>query len=223
MYHFVDKAEIKQFKSTSSRILECTRDYLKEEYGIIGQFALVGSGRRNLVTQNGNGLYDLDYNLQVVKMPDKYWANLGLFKETVRTALNKTVKGTHFVDGRDSTSVITTLWFNDKPNVKAGIDVAILAQNPEGTWCRLIHNKSLSLYGSQGQYTWCEVPSSKDVAKKDHEIKNYGQWKQVRDVYLDLKNLYFERQDLNHPSFVCYVEAVNQVYYQLFGKGGNRR
>lgn len=38
--------------------------------------------------------------------------------------------------------------------------------------------------------------------------------------YLEKKNMYLLRQDHNHPSFVVYVEAVNEVYSRYFNRGG---
>ena len=30
--------------------------------------------------------------------------------------------------------------------------------------------------------------------------------------YEKIKNMYLVRNDYNHPSFICYIEAVNNVY-----------
>ena len=38
--------------------------------------------------------------------------------------------------------------------------------------------------------------------------------------YLEKKNMYLSWQDRNHPSFVVYVEAVNEVYNRYFNRGG---
>ena len=48
------------------------------------------------------------------------------------------------------------------------------------------------------------------------KLKEYNLWKEVRDTYLDKKNMYLRRQDKNHPSFNIYIEAVNEVYYKTF-------
>lgn len=45
-------------------------------------------------------------------------------------------------------------------------------------------------------------------------------WQEVRDRYLEMKNMYLSWQDRNHPSFVVYVEAVNEVYNRYFNRGG---
>ena len=40
-------------------------------------------------------------------------------------------------------------------------------------------------------------------------------WEEVREKYLDKKNMYLKRNDHYHPSFVCYIEAVNEIYSKL--------
>lgn len=214
MFELVDFSEVRRYRSICSEILTEVRDTLREENGIVTQFTLVGSGARNLVTRNGDGPYDLDYNLYIVNMPEHYWNDLADFKDKVRQALNHAVQETAFSDGSDSTSVLTALLhFKDTPDLQFSFDIAILAQNENGTWCRLIHNKNARGFGPSGQYTWCEIPRSKDVREKARIIKSDGKWQQVREKYVELKNLYLQRNDKNHPSFICYVEAVNEIYH----------
>ena len=105
-----------------------------------------------------------------------------------------------------NTSPITVNYDGD---VEFKFDIAILGKNSQGNLCRLIHNK---WYGT---YNWCEVPSSKNVRAKADKLKKLGMWNEVRDTYEELKNLYLRRGDRDHPSFVVYVEAVNQVYQTI--------
>lgn len=82
-----------------------------------------------------------------------------------------------------------------------------------------IHNKNVYALGLD-QYTWNEVPRSHQVKDKADELKEAGLWQEVRDRYLEMKNMYLSWQDRNHPSFVVYVEAVNEVYNRYFNRGG---
>ena len=83
----------------------------------------------------------------------------------------------------------------------------------------MIHNKNVYALGLD-QYTWNEVPRSHQVKDKADELKEAGLWQEVRDRYLEIKNMYLSWQDRNHPSFVVYVEAVNEVYNRYFNRGG---
>lgn len=211
MYDYVTKNEVSRYRYSCANDLMQLRDVLREDYGINSSFTLVGSGASNLVTVNGNGYYDLDYNLHILSMHDKYLKNLKQLKDIIRTELNKIV-GVAFSDAKDSRSVLTSiLHFKDSPKVKFSFDIAILTQNRNGDWCRLIHNKQ------NGQYTWNEVKNSNKIKQKATIIKQERLWEEVRDRYIELKNYYLKRnQENTHPSFVTYTEAVNEIYYQYF-------
>ena len=218
-YEFVRESEAKQYRSDCSYVLKETCELLKKK-GISAQFSLVGSGARNMITKDGNGPYDLDYNLLVMKADDAY-RDLRLLKNTIRNALNKAVGGKFFSDAQDSTSCLTALlhFFKDAPNVEFSFDVAITTKNKNGNYMRLIHNKNVYALGWD-QYTWNEVPNSHQVKDKADKLKEKRVWQEVRDKYLEKKNMYLSWQDHNHPSFVVYVEAVNEVYNKYFNGGG---
>ena len=211
-YEFVYESEAKRYRSDCSRTLKKTYELLRAK-GISAQFTLVGSGARNMITRNGDGLYDLDYNLLIMKAEERYWNDLRLLKETVRNALNRAERREFFSDAQDSTSCLTALLhFKDTPNVEFSFDVAIIAKNRNGNYMRLIHNKPWN------QYTWNEVPHSHQVKGRADELKDAGLLEEVRIRYLRLKNMYLSRQNQNHPSFVVYVEAVNEVYNERFNR-----
>lgn len=149
-----------------------------------------------------------------IKRDDEY-RDPRLLKDTIRNALNKAVGGKFFSDAQDSTSCLTALLhFKDTPNVEFSFDVAIIKKNTNGNYMRLVHNKPWN------QYTWNEVPRSHQVKDRADDIKEEGLWQEVRDKYLEKKNMYLSWQDHNHPSFVVYVEAVNEVYNRYFNRGG---
>ena len=206
MYEYVTDAEVSEYRSYCAEVLTELRDRLLDK-DINTQFILVGSGARNMVMRNGNGPFDLDYNLRILDMPDTYWNNLRSLKDLVRNELNYIVRHTWFSDGKDLTSVITAILRNGA-GVEFKFDIAIIAENDEGNLCRLIHDKRVW----PERFYWNEVPKSHDVKAKADVIKKKGKWGDVRDKYYDLKNMYLERQDYDHPSFVCYIEAVNAIY-----------
>ena len=218
-YEFVYESETKRYRSDCSDVLKKTCELLKEK-GISAQFSLIGSGARNMITRNGDGPYDLDYNLSIMRAEERYWSDLRLLKETVRNALNWAERNEFFSDAQDSASCLTAiLYFEKSPDIKFKFDVAITTKNKNGNYMRLIHNKNVYALGLD-QYTWNEVPNSHQVKDKADEIKEEGLWQEVRDRYLEKKNMYLSRQDRNHPSFVVYVEAVNEVYNRYFNRGG---
>lgn len=83
----------------------------------------------------------------------------------------------------------------------------------EGGRSKLIHDKK------QGEFIWNQIRDSGDLDKKVAMIKKGGRWMDVRNAYLKLKNDYLSGGDRHHPSFIVYIQAVNQIYYAM--KTGN--
>ena len=92
------------------------------------------------------------------------------------------------------------------------LNIAIVAEGREGTWFRLIHEKTgIRQYD---RWFWNEGPQSKGLNDKVDWLKDNHLWLEVRETYLTKKNLYLSRGDRNHPSFNCYIEAVNEVFHK---------
>lgn len=213
MYKFVTASEIKPYRDVCSEVLWNACAILLEE-GISAQFTLVGSGAKNFVTRNGNAKYDLDYNLEIVKAPDNYWDNLRYLKDTVRRALDGASGTNRFTFGQDSTSVITVrLTSNNGFQPEFSFDVAIIVKE-DGKTYRLQHDKNAYGWGYD-QYIWNEISDSAKIDEKSAKIKRAGRWNLVRERYLDLKNQYLQNDDRSHPSYVVFVEAVNEIYSKI--------
>lgn len=215
MYNYVeDKGFLRRAQSCSSGILKELENELRENYSINSQFFLVGSGGRNMITQNENEPIDFDYNLSIISCPN--WDDAKGIKESVRKAFNKVMRYNRLSDVQDSTSSLTTefIYFTDSPNQHFSIDVCIVTKNNGGSWERLIHEKTGFTY--YDKYYWNVAPNSRGYQEKANKIKSVpGWWNVVRDEYLDIKNEYLTSNDYNHPSFICYIEAVNNVYNQM--------
>ena len=193
MYRIVDEAECRKYRSDCSAVLKKVCFLLKEK-GISAQFSLVGSGARNMVTRNGSGPFDLDYNLEIVKVPEEYQRDLRHLKDTIRVLLDRAADMKYFSKSQDSTSCLTALLhFKDEPEIEFSFDVAIVTRNSKGNFCRLIHNKNALGFG-EDQYVWNEIPDSHDVAQKAKRLKSEGLWLDVRDRYIERKNMYLSRQ-----------------------------
>lgn len=224
MYDYVeDKEFLSRARSECSMIVSKTVPILKEKYGISANFTIVGSGARNLILQNGNEPIDFDYNLEIVKAEN---INDGRYiKECVRKSFDIALSkyGWPKSTSSDSTSVLSTSRrvFPNGNKTEFSIDLAITTRDDKDTYYRLIHKKTgITLYG---EYYWNEVPSSKNVKDKSDVIKKNNKWSNVREEYKKLKNHYLVTNDYFHPSFICYVEAVNNVYNTLNNKQKSRK
>ncbi len=231
MYKFLDDKELlTKLKRFDGDLMQDLCHTLKEKYDIGANFNLVGSGARNLITQNAKEPIDLDYNLKIVRCEDIN--DCKVIKENVRKALNAVLKSYGLYDCEDSTTALTTktMYIDEKGNVNNhiylmfsngyfksatpfSIDVCIICESAE-VYCRLIHDKTG--FVMKDRYFWNLAPESKNVDKKAKKIKNQGEWLLVREEYLKLKNKYLRNYDKNKTSFVCYIEAVNNVYNNIY-------
>ncbi len=212
MYYYVsDKDFLKRAQNYCSSLMkELEKELRKRE--INTQFFLVGSGARNMVTQNEKQPIDFDYNLNILSCDD--FDDCRAIKMEVINAFNQVMKRSNLSDVDDSTSSITTkpMYFTNRNDIRFSIDVCIVTRDSEGNWLRLIHEKNGYSF-SNHRYYWNTASASKDYLDKARAIKEIpGYWEKVRESYIDIKNKYLRQNDYNHPSFVCYIEAINNVY-----------
>ena len=214
MFAYVeDKAFLKRAQNCCSDIMHELEDDLRED-GINSQFFLVGSGARNMVTQNGDEAIDFDYNLNIISCEDFH--DCKSIKHDVIVAFNRVMRRNGLYDVDDSTSSITTkkIHFRDDPDIEFSMDVCIVTLETDGNWLRLIHEKGMNSY--YDRYYWNIAPHSKKYLDKAQAIKSApGWWNKVREQYLKIKNRYLTQNDHDHPSFICYVEAIHNVYHQM--------
>lgn len=195
--------------------------HLKEEHDIGANFYLVGSGAKNLILQNDNNPVDLDYNLEIIRCAD--FNDCEFLKECARKAFNKALQEHGLRDCEDSTSSLTSKRIDLKyrhytnlpfrSNECFSIDVCITKRDSADAYYRLIHEKTG--WAATDRYYWNCSPNSKKIRKKVEFIKSNGKWTLVREQYKSIKNMYLKRNDHDHPSFVCYIEAVNNVYNSM--------
>lgn len=216
MYHYiVDKEFLKRLRGTCSDIVNQLVQSINNDSVMRVEACLVGSGAKNLITQNENEPIDLDYNLCIVSAESINILDGREIKEYIRKWFNKILYANGWDDCEDSTSAITTgKYAFQKGNQTAfSIDLAITCKY-HNNWQRLIHQKT-GIVILDGYY-WNEVQNPGRLEEKVRTLKYENLWGEVRDTYLEKKNFYLCRNDHNHPSFVVYVETVNQIYNQYF-------
>lgn len=215
MYYWIDDKEfLKKLRFTCSGIVNELVQLINSEGEITVRVLSAGSGARNMETQNNNEAVDLDYNLEIIECYDinDCYTN----KEYIRKSFNKVLNRHGWSDCKDSTSVLTTEQrvFSEGNDTPFSIDLAIVTRDEDGTLYRLIHNKTGII--ENDNWYWNKSRDSKGIDFKANKLKKFNLWEEVREKYLYLKNLYLSRNDQNHPSFVCYIEAVNEIYNNYF-------
>ena len=209
MYRLAENTEeIYNARKIYSSYMKELESLLKEEYVISSQISLVGSAKRNLITFNGRDRsIDFDYNLKIYNgMSYDPFA----LKNAIRSVLNEVMKNHGLRDAKDSTSALTVnigefnLIYHGK---RCHIDLAIITEH-DGHIHRLIHNKQ------HGQMTWNQMADISQLKRKENSLKE-KHWLEVRNVYVAKKNLHIDEKE-HHPSYNCYIEAVNEVYHKYF-------
>lgn len=211
MFDYVkDKEFLSHIRNLCGKIMQNFCHYLKEDYDTGAIFYLVGSGARNLIVQNASLPIDLDYNLEIVRCVD--FNDCRAIKECARKSFNKALQKCGLGNCEDSTSSLTTgkIHFVKGNPTEFSIDVCIVCRDTKKHFYRLIHDKTR--FTCQDRYYWNEAPHSAEIQEKVKYIKKRGKWQLVRTQYLNIKNRYLQQNDHNHPSFICYIEAVNNVY-----------
>lgn len=211
MYEYVnDKQFLSCMRSHCGKMMQDLCHTLKVEYDIGTSFCLVGSGARNLIMQNADRPVDLDYNLEITRIDERN--DCRAIKECVKKAFNTVLHKNGWKDCEDSKSSLTTkkYHFNHGNDTEFSIDVCIVYEDTAGNYHRLIHEKTGSFYSDK--YFWNKAPNSKQLKEKADYIKSKGKWASVREQYRRIKNKYLTSNDQNHSSFICYIEAVNNVY-----------
>lgn len=216
MYHYVeDKEFLKEMKSLCSKIINQLVQSINNDSVMTVKAELVGSGAKNLITQNGKEAIDLDYNLCIEEVFELNFNDSMRIKEYIKKHFNTVLNNNGWGDCQDSTSVITTekRYFTNENKTPFSIDLAIV-RKINGNWERLIHDKTG--FVNLDRWYWNIAPNSRGLSDKVYEIKKENLWNEVRDLYLAKKNIYLRRQDYNHPSFIIYLETINEIYDKHF-------
>ena len=224
MYEYLNNKEfLSRIRSSCGNIMQNLCHTLKKEHNIGASFYLVGSGARNLVMQNANNPIDLDYNLEITRVDD--FEDCRSIKENVREAFDKVLPKCVWRYCEDSTSSLTAKKrYSLQNQTNFSIDVCIVCQDTDGNYYRLIHKKTgFTNYDyDHDQYFWNIAPNSSRIKEKAYFIKKKGKWQSVREQYKKIKNRYLTSNDHNHSSFICYTEAVNNVYNSIKRRNKNK-
>ena len=216
MYHWIEDKEFEsKMRSLCAAIINQLVQRINNDGGLYVEAHLVGSGAKNMITQNANEPVDLDYNLCILENY-AFDANDGRrVKMYIQEQFNAVLKKNGWGDCHDSTSALTTerRYFTKGNHTEFSIDLAIV-QERNNCWYRLIHRKTGIVQSDQ--WYWNEAPHSHGLNRRVDILKENDLWLKVRDTYLEKKNMYLSRQDRDHPSFIVYIEAVNEIHYKYF-------
>ena len=217
MYHYIeDKKFLGEMKHLCADIINRLVQSINNDDLMTVEAHLVGSGAKNLITQNAEEPIDLDYNLCVLEVFGISFNDGRKIKEHIQKHFDRILDDFELNPCKDSTSVLSTclIWFKKGNQTKFKIDLAIVCER-NGYWERLIHKKTG--FVACDQWYWNQAPNSRDLTDKVIALKKYDCWLEVRAVYLEKKKMYLRRGEKeNHPSFNVYIETINEIYNKHF-------
>lgn len=222
-YEFVSRTEYTPARKEIEKLIKRAQDRMWETDGKTFQFQLVGSGKRHLITREvgGNRGYDFDYNLIIKNPGEGYFYNAELVKQRFMRAFTAAFKGTAYAPPEDSTSAITVKVIDRKHSrILHSCDFAIIyygkQQGREG-YFYLRKDKNHYSFSPVISYGFKFRPLDFEPKEKVAEIcrqRKQDGWKMIQEEYLKIKN----RDREEKPSYSLYVEAVNNVHNQIFGR-----
>lgn len=204
MYHYIEDKEIRSELRVACEeiILNVQKSFLREYFTF--EFKLIGSGESRLITQNGEtGEFDLDYNFILQKDKKGLISNPREIKELFIEAFDKVNPNLGFKPANNSKSVITSRLVRNN-RLYFSFDVAILCEGNNGNYYKIIYDKH------SDRYLWNEVKSSRGYQDKMTALKRNGKWLEIKDVYLNKKNMYLCRND-ERTSFSILLETLNEL------------
>lgn len=230
MFHYVTNQEfLSAMKKDCSDLINQLVQRINNKGDMEVRAELVGSGKRGLITQNAQKPIDLDYNLIIrsvdgqvpsnnLAAPNGSWTGQRI-KEYVRVQFNDILQKNGENHCGDSTSVLTAKLrpFKKWPDLLFNIDLAIVKEDQYG-WHRLIHKKTGSVHCDQ--WYWNLIRDSSETQKKASRLDHDELWHHVQDRYLKKKNEYLTRNDHDHPSFIVYIETINEIFNRFYRSNG---
>ena len=202
-YSYPVQSDVTKCNIWCTEIINIVQKKLKNYFTF--DIRLIGSGEKRLVTQNGDGCFDLDYNLIIKKdkcgLLNEPNEIKKLFTRAFSDILKKKVRGiTHSCD---SSSVVTNeIIIDDKLVFK--FDVAIIVEGDDDCYYKLVNNKY------NASCIWNKVPESQGYMDRYNIIKEEGLFSDFKEEYLRLKNIHLSKQD-GVKSFSIFLETLNNI------------
>ena len=207
---YVKKEEWQPVRDELYEIIHKLQDEVREYFTF--QYHFVGSSKRNMITRgrNSNTGFDFDVNIEVNDPDEDYSAEeirniLRNGLDRVTNPYGRSIFGYDYTE--DSTRVLT-IKVKDKANSRIihSCDFCVVNDCEDGRQQYIRYNKK------QQSYSWVYQPKGYyELPEKIEWIKKNGLWQQVRDVYLDKKNM---NTDKNKKSRSIFAETVHQVCQQ---------
>ena len=208
-FEYVSKKEYMPVKKQILELIHLVQNEVRDEFTF--DFRFIGSASRNMITRDkkGNTGYDFDINLYVNDDENDY--KPGKIRNVLRKAFDKYSRQYGYDFAEDSKRVIT-LKVKDTKNSRVlhSCDFAVVNDYEEAGEERqefIFFNKK------QNQYKWQSQPEGfYELPEKIQWIKDNGLWLELREKYIQLKNMNMDHNKKSRSIFASACSAICNEY-----------
>lgn len=206
-FEYVSKKEYGPVKEELIKLIHLVQGEVREHFTF--RYDFIGSASRNMITREvgGNVGYDFDVNIRINDPEEEYSAEE--LRRIMKDGFDKHNSKFSYDYTEDSSRVLT-IKVKDKKNKKIlhSCDFAIVFDCSDGRQQYVRFNKN------QQSYSWDYQPKGfYQLDERIADIKEYGYWKEVRDLYIEKKN---RNQDHNKKSRSIFAETVKEIHDKHF-------
>lgn len=217
MYHYInDKEFLGKLKVECTTIINQLVALINNEGLLTVKANIIGPNGVNLITQNKKEAINVDYNISIIEVKDSSIKGGNYIKEYIRKRFNVVLRNNKWGNSYEKGISIMTKerYLKNYFYFKFCIKLFIIKEHCSKQFI-LINTKNKPY--DKNTWIWNEIKDSMNLNTKVKFIKDIKRWNDVREMYRFIKNLYYinvnnKYLDINHPSFMCYIEAVNKVY-----------
>ena len=206
-FEYVSKKEYGPVKDDLIELIHLVQEEVREYFTF--RYDFIGSASRNMITRevNGNVGYDFDVNIRVNDPEENYSAEE--LRKILKYGFDKHNSKFDYDYTEDSSRVLT-IKVKDRKNrrILHSCDFAIVFDCSDGRQQYVRYNKN------QQSYSWEYQPKGfYQLDERIDDIKKYGYWQEVRDLYIDKKN---RNMDPNKKSRSIFAETVKEIHDKHF-------
>ena len=202
-FTYVTKKEYSDLKVSLIELIKLLQNEFRNDYFTF-QFNFIGSAKYNMITiGNPNKGFDFDVNFEIQKIKRKDLSAQKI-KELVIKKFNELVaKNKINLSYPENNSRSITIKEKDiqKSKILYGVDIAIIWNDEI-----IFHNKK------QSTLEWQELRKNNEMLGNITEIKKKGKWNKFREIYLQKKNDYINK---DKESCSLFIESINEIMQEI--------
>ena len=207
-FRYLTKKQAKPIREELCKIIHEVQDRIGGYFTF--QFRFIGSSSYNMITYNkfSNIGFDFDVNIEVNDDNEDYEPYE--IREIIRKAIDEVAPNYGYRYCEDSTSVLTIKKVNRYTcRILYSCDFALVYNCSDGRQQYIRFNKK------SNTYTWeYRGGNFTNLTTKIKWLKDNRYWGELRDYYLDKKNL---NSNLKKKSRSIFAESINDMYHKKRG------